>query len=82
LHGADAETTGFAKILTTAGGNRLNAWIAAVEADDQPDLHSFATGLKRDWDAVLAGLTTSHNSGAVEGNVNRRWQLQDGLSVT
>jgi transposase len=29
------------------------------------------TGLKRDWDAVLAGLTTAHNSGPVEGNVNR-----------
>jgi transposase len=66
-----AHVTEFAKILTTAGGNRLNAWIAAVEADDQPDLHSFTTGLKRDWDAVLAGLTTPHNSGAVEGNVNR-----------
>jgi transposase len=63
--------TEFAKILTTAGGKRLNTWIAAVEADDQPDLHSFTTGLKRDWDAVLAGLTTPHNSGAVEGNVNR-----------
>jgi transposase len=63
--------TEFAKILTTAGGARLNAWIAAVEADDQPDLRSFASGLKRDWDAVVAGLTTPHNSGAVEGNVNR-----------
>jgi transposase len=63
--------TEFAKILTTAGGDRLNAWITAVEADDQPDLHSFITGLKRDWNAVIAGLTTPHNSGAVEGNVNR-----------
>ena len=38
----------------------------------QLNLHSFATGLKRDWDAVLAGLTTPHNSGAVEGNANRK----------
>jgi transposase len=63
--------TEFAKILTTAGGNRLHTWITSVETDDQPDLNSFTAGLKRDWDAVIAGLTTAHNSGAVEGNVNR-----------
>lgn len=63
--------TEFAKILTGRHGGRLDAWIAAVEADDQPDLHSFTTGLKRDYTAVLNGLTLPHNSGAVEGNVNR-----------
>jgi transposase len=35
------------------------------------DLHSFTHGLKRDYDAVLNGLTLPHSSGAVEGNVNR-----------
>jgi transposase len=44
---------------------------AAVDASDLPDLHSFTTGIKRDYDAVLAGLTLPHSSGAVEGNVNR-----------
>jgi transposase len=28
-------------------------------------------GLRLDYNAVLNGLTLSHNSGAVEGNVNR-----------
>ncbi|MEV0697148.1 transposase [Saccharopolyspora sp. NPDC050389] len=28
-------------------------------------------GIHRDYDAVLNGLTLPHNSGAVEGNVNR-----------
>jgi transposase len=28
-------------------------------------------GLRRDYDAVLNGLTLQHNSGAVEGNVDR-----------
>jgi hypothetical protein len=61
----------FAKILTGRHGDRLDDWIAAVEADDQPDLHSFARGIKRDYDAVLNGLTMAWNSGVVEGNVNR-----------
>jgi len=49
----------------------LDAWIAAVDADELPDLHSFATGRKHDQRVVLAGLTLEHNSGAIEGNVNR-----------
>jgi transposase len=61
----------FAKILTQRQGGRLDAWIAAVDADDQPELHSFTTGLKQDHAAVLNGLTLEHSSGAVEGNVNR-----------
>lgn len=63
--------TEFAKILTGRHGDRLDAWIAAVEADDQPDLHSFAHGLGHDHDAVVNGLTLPWNSGVVEGNVNR-----------
>ena len=52
-------------------GDRLDQWITAVEADDQPDLHSFARGLRQDHAAVLNGLTLPWNSGIVEGNVNR-----------
>jgi transposase len=61
----------FAKILTGLHGDQLGGWIAAVEADDRPDLHSFARGIKHDHDAVLNGLTMAWNSGVVEGNVNR-----------
>ena len=63
--------TGFAKILTGLHGDRLDDWIEAVEADDQPDLHSFARGLRHDHDAVRNGLTLPWSSGAVEGNVSR-----------
>jgi hypothetical protein len=63
--------TEFAKILTGLHGNRLDEWIAAVEADDQPDLHSFARGLRHDYDAVVNGLTLPWNSGIVEGTVNK-----------
>ncbi len=68
--------TEFAKILTGLHGDRLDDWIAAVEADDQPDLHSLARGLKHDHDAVLNGLTLPWSSGVVEGNVNRLKMLK------
>jgi transposase len=58
-------------MLTGLRGDRLDGWIAAVNADDQPDLHSFSTGLRRDQQAVTNGLTLPYNSGAIEGAVNR-----------
>ncbi|MBG0569360.1 ISL3 family transposase [Actinoplanes sp. NEAU-A11] len=61
----------FAEILTSRQGQRLNGWITAVEADDQPDLQSFTAGLRRDHDAVVNGLTMPYSSGVVEGHVNR-----------
>jgi len=63
--------TEFATILTGLHGSRLGQWITAVEADDQPHLHSFARGLRQDHAAVLNGLTLPWSSGVVEGNVNR-----------
>ncbi len=71
LDATAAHVAAFAEMMTGRYGERLDAWIAAVDADDLPDLHSFTTGLTHDHDAVLAGLTLEHSSGAVEGNVNR-----------
>lgn len=71
LDATAGHVTEFAKILTNQGGERLDEWMAAVEADELPHLHRFVRGLRRDYDAVLNGLTLPHNSGAVEGNVNR-----------
>jgi len=61
----------FATMLTTLRGHELDTWMAAVEADDQPHLRSFVTGIRRDYDAVRKCLTHAHNSGPVEGHVNR-----------
>jgi transposase len=61
----------FAEMLTGRHGEHLDSWMAAVEAEDLPHLHRFVTGLRRDYQAVRNGLTLSHSSGAVEGNVNR-----------
>lgn len=44
----------------------------AVSAlNEQPTLHSFVRGLRRDQDAVTAGLTLPWSSGTVEGHINR-----------
>ncbi|MEU6711677.1 ISL3 family transposase [Nonomuraea sp. NPDC046802] len=68
---ADHVTT-FAKMMTQLRGIQdLDGWLAAVEADDIPELHTFARGIRQDYDAVRNGLSLPHNSGACEGNVNR-----------
>ncbi|MFI9735961.1 ISL3 family transposase [Nocardia sp. NPDC052278] len=62
---------GFAVIMTELRGRELEKWMTGVEADDLPALHSFVRGLRRDHDAVTAGLTLPWSSGLVEGHVNR-----------
>lgn len=61
----------FAEIMMNRGGRQLQAWMTGVLDDDLPELHSFVTGLRRDQDAVTAGLTLPYSSGPVEGHVNR-----------
>lgn len=61
----------FAGILTERRGGEVAGWIDTVEATGAPALRSFAAGLRNDLKAVTAGLTMEHNSGPVEGQVNR-----------
>ncbi|MEV0372502.1 ISL3 family transposase [Streptomyces sp. NPDC050636] len=61
----------FAAMLTVRQGQHLPDWLEAVRQDDLPSLHTLATGIDRDRDAVIAGLTLPWNSGVVEGHVNR-----------
>lgn len=63
--------TAFAEMMTGRHGERLPAWMTAVDSDDLPCLHSFTRGVRRDQIAVTNGLTLHHGSGAVEGNVCR-----------
>jgi len=71
---------GFARMIKDLSGDKdkLTAWTAAVD-QDLPTLRSFTVGLRRDIEAVTAGLTQEYNSGAVEGTVNmikaRKMQL-------
>lgn len=69
LHALAGLVTDFAKILCNRGGDRLTTWLDNVDTADLPELHIFATGLRRDLAAVTNGLTLPWNSGAVEGTV-------------
>jgi transposase len=66
----------FAQMLTNRHGHRLHDWLGRVEADDIAELRSFAAGVRRDQDAVTAGLTLPYSSGGVEGSVNRLKMLK------
>jgi hypothetical protein len=60
--------TEFAKILTGRLAGRLDDWLAAVEASPgQPELASFAHGIRRDYQAVRNALTMEWNSGRDTG---------------
>jgi transposase len=64
--------TAFAEMMTARTGSRdLETWLAAVEADDQAGLRSFAAGIRNDQQAVINGLTLHWNSGRVKGTVNK-----------
>ena len=68
LAAAAAHVRSFAGMMTRRQGLlALEDWLTAVEADSQPGLHSFARGIRRDQQAVTAGLALPFSSGALEG---------------
>ena len=72
LSATAGHVTAFAEMMANlTGSTDLDKWLAAVEADDQPELRSFATGIRNDKEAVLNGLTLPYSSGRVEGTVNK-----------
>ena len=62
---------GWATMMAELRGQDLERWIVAVEHDSLAPLASFARNLRRDQDAVRAGLTLQYSSGRVEGTVNK-----------
>lgn len=64
----------FADLLTTRRGAGLEDWMTAVEASDLPALHAFVRGLRKDLDAVVAGLTLPYSNGPSEG-ANTKFKL-------
>ncbi|MBA2679284.1 MAG: transposase [Ktedonobacteraceae bacterium] len=61
----------FATMLRERQGARLDAWLAQVEEQEVTELKNFARGLRKDYDAVKAGLTLEWSNGQVEGHVHR-----------
>jgi hypothetical protein len=79
LEALAGHVTAFAKILTRRAGDHpaagLDDWLAAAQASPgQPELASFASGIRRDYQAVRNALTLEWNSGRVEG-LNTRTKL-------
>jgi transposase len=64
----------FADLLTTRRGTDLEDWMSAVEASDLPALHAFVRGLRKDLDAVVAGLSLPYSNGPIEGT-NTKFKL-------
>lgn len=68
LAAAVSHVRSFAAMMTRRQGLlALEDWLTAVEASDQPQLRSFANGIRRDQQAVTAGLALPYSSGALEG---------------
>jgi transposase len=63
--------TDFTTMLRERQGERLDAWLQKAEEQGVAELCSFAQSLKRDYDAVKAGLTLEWSQGPVEGHVHR-----------
>jgi transposase len=63
--------TDFTSMLRERQGERLDAWLEKVETQGIGELKNFAQGLKRDYDAVKAGLTLEWSNGQTEGQVHR-----------
>lgn len=61
----------FTVMLRERQGEKLDAWLQKVEEQGVSELQSFAQGLRRDYDAVKAGLTLVWSQGQVEGQVHR-----------
>src|SRR5438270_11504981 len=58
-------------MLRERGGEHLDEWLERVEKQGIAELQSFAQGLKKDYEAVKAGLTLSWSNGQTEGQVHR-----------
>jgi transposase len=52
-------------------GERLDGWLDAIQASQIPELQSFAQGIQRDKEAVVAGLTRLYSNGPVEAQVHK-----------
>src|SRR6185437_4472806 len=57
----------FRRLLRERQGEALDGWIADCQASGIPELVSFATGLLREHDWVVAGVTHSASNGPTEG---------------
>lgn len=61
----------FLQMVRERTGERLEEWQGKVKASHLQAFQTFVTGVQKDKDAVVAGLTLPWSNGPLEGNVNR-----------
>ncbi len=61
----------FQQMMRTHDKQALTAWLTAAETSDLREFREFAGGLRRDYGAVEAAVTSEWSSGQVEGQVTR-----------
>ncbi len=66
----------FRRIFTHRNAAALRLWIADTAASGIPELARFASGLERDYDAVVAAVEQPWSNGQVEGHVHRLKSLK------
>lgn len=64
-------TQEFAEMVRRLEGEDLDEWLKDAEESRSTALQSFAAGLRKDLDAVRAGLTEKWSNGCVEGFVHK-----------
>ena len=61
----------FLQMLRERTGQQLEPWLKDVAESGLSEFEPFLTGIQRDKDAVLAGLSLPWSNGPTEGQVNR-----------
>jgi transposase len=61
----------FFAMIREREAEKLEDWTERVGASDVAELKGFCASLRRDWEAVVAGLTLAWSNGPVEGQINR-----------
>ncbi len=64
-------TQEFAEMVRRLEGEDLEGWLKDAEESRSTAMQSFAAGLRKDLDAVRAGLTEEWSNGTVEGFVHK-----------
>lgn len=61
----------FQRVMRTHDEQELTGWLTAAETSALREFRDFAAGLRRDYAAVEAAVTSAWSSGQVEGQVTR-----------
>ena len=64
-------TQEFVMMIRQQQADPLDGWLARVKAQAPRELKSFAVGLRRDYQAVRAGLSGPESNAQVEGQITR-----------